>query len=90
MRKKPFSLDLLVDLVKHVPEGYLKWQQIHEHFDVKKINGSWKSISKEVAERGAGIGCEGLIFFDASRLSWKEVCRKQTWSFPQIPVIARG
>src|SRR5581483_7238878 len=88
MAKKAFSIDLLVDLVKHVPEGYLKWQQIHEHFDVRKINGSWKSISKEVSERSAGIGCEGLIFFDASRLSWKEVCRKQTWSFPQIPAIA--
>ena len=28
MAKKPFSIDLLVDLVKHVPEGYLEWRQI--------------------------------------------------------------
>src|SRR5215469_5722536 len=47
MAKKPFSIDLLVDLLKHVPEGYLEWRQIHENFDVKKMNGSWKSISKE-------------------------------------------
>jgi hypothetical protein len=86
MVKKPFSIDLLVDLVKHVPEGYLEWQQIHENFDVKKMNGSWKSISKEVSQRG--VGCKGLTFFDASRVSWKDVCQKQTWSYPQIPPIA--
>ncbi len=88
MGKKPFNIDLLVELVKHVPEGYLEWWQIHENFDVKKMNGSWKSISKEVSQRCAGVDCEGLMFFDASRVSWKEVCRKQKWSFPQIPAIA--
>jgi Helicase conserved C-terminal domain len=85
MAKKPFSIDLLVDLVKHVPEGYLGWQQIHENFDVKKMNGSWKSISKEVSQRG--VGCKGLTFFDASRVSWRDVCQKQTWASPQIPPI---
>src|SRR5215472_13557299 len=35
-----------------------------------------------------GLGCEGLTFFDASRVSWKEVCQKQKWSSPQIPPIA--
>src|SRR5262249_22116098 len=48
--------------------------------------GSWKSISKEASKRG--LGCEGLTFFDASRVSWKEVCQKQKWSSPQIPPIA--
>ena len=86
MAKKPFSNDLLVDLVKHVPEGYLEWRQIHENFDVKKMNGSWKSISKEVSQRG--VGCQGLTFFDASRVSWRDVCQKQTWSYPQIPPLA--
>src|SRR5260370_33308673 len=86
MAKKPFSIDLLVDLVKHVPEGYLEWRQIHENFDVKKINGSWQSISKEASQRG--VGCKGLTFFDASRGSWKDVCQKQAWSSPQIPPIA--
>ena len=28
MAKKPFSIDLLVELVKHVPEGYLQWHQM--------------------------------------------------------------
>jgi hypothetical protein len=83
MAKKPFSIDLLVELVKHVPEGYLQWHQIHGNFNV---NGSWKSISKEASKRG--LGCEGLTFFDASRASWKEVCQKQKWSSPQIPTIA--
>ncbi len=45
--------------------GYLEWRQIHENFDVKKMNGSWKSISEEVSQRG--VGCKGLTFFDASR-----------------------
>lgn len=88
MAKKPFSIDLLVDLVKHVPEGYLEWRQIHENFDVKKINGSWQSISKEASQRG--VGCKGLTFFDASRVSWKDVCQKQTWSSPQIPALTSG
>lgn len=86
MVKKPFSIDLLVDLVKHVPEGYLEWRQIHENFDVQKGKGSWKSISQKVSLRG--IGCQEFTFFDASRISWKEVCRKQTWSSPQLPPIA--
>lgn len=86
MAKKLFSINLLVGLVKHVPEGYLEWRQIHENFDVKKMNGSWQSISKEVSQ--SGVGCKGLIFFDASRVSWKEVCQKQKWSRPQIPAIA--
>lgn len=86
MAKKPFSIDLLVDLVKHVPEGYLEWRQIYENFDVKKMNGSWKSISKEASQRG--VGCQGLTFFDASRVSWRDVCQKQTWSSPQIPPLA--
>jgi len=87
MAKKPFSIDLLVALVKHVPEGYLEWRQIHENFDVNKVNGSWKSISKEATQRG--VGCKGLTFFDASRVSWRDVCQKQAWSSPQIPPIAR-
>src|SRR5436190_12605329 len=86
MAKKPFSIDLLVDLVKHVPEGYLQWHQIHGNFNVKNINGSWKSISKEASQRG--VGCEGLTFFDPSRVSWKDVCQKQKWSSPQIPLRA--
>src|SRR5260370_18881944 len=88
MAKKPLSIDLLVDLVKHVPEGYLEWRQIHENFDVKKINGSWQSISKEASQRG--VGCKVLTFFDASRVSWKDVCQKQTWSSPQIPALTSG
>ena len=86
MVKNRFSIDLLADLVKRVPEGYLTWQQIHGHFDVKKSKGSWKSISKEASQRG--VGCKEFTFFDASRVSWKEVCQKQTWSSPQIPPIA--
>ncbi len=85
MAKKPFSIDLLVDLVKHVPQGYLEWLQIHENFDVKKMHGSWKSISKEVSQ--SGVGCQGLTFFDAARVSWRDVCQKKTWSSPQIPPI---
>lgn len=86
MAKKPFSIDLLVELLKHVPEGYLEWRQIHENFDVKKMNGSWKSISKEASQ--SGVGCKGLTFFDASRVSWRDVCQKQAWSSPQIPPLA--
>ncbi|MBV9713715.1 MAG: hypothetical protein JO011_22685, partial [Ktedonobacteraceae bacterium] len=86
MAEKPFSIDLLVDLLKHVPEGYLEWRQIHENFNVKKDKWSWQSLSKEVSQRG--IGCKGLTFFDASRVSWKDVCQKQKWSRPQIPPIA--
>ena len=71
--------------MKHVPEGYLEWQQIHEHFDVKKMHGSWKSISKAVSQRGAG--CQGLTFFDESRVSWRDVCQRKTWSSPPIPPI---
>lgn len=67
MAKKPFSIDLLVDLLKHVPEGYLEWRQIHENFDVKKMNGSWKSISKEASQ--SGVGCKELTFFDATRVT---------------------
>lgn len=61
MAKKPFSVDLLAELVKRVPEGYLEWWQIREQFDVEKMNGSWKSISKEASQRG--VGCKGLTFF---------------------------
>src|SRR5258708_3093315 len=86
MAKKPFSIDLLVDLVKHVPEGYLEWRQIHENFDVKKRKGCWEINRKEGCE--GGVGWEGLTFFDASRVSWRDVCQKQTWSYPQIPSIA--
>ncbi|GHO73271.1 hypothetical protein KSD_10420 [Ktedonobacter sp. SOSP1-85] len=88
MAKKPFSVDLLAELVKHVPEGYLEWRQIHEHFDVKKMNGSWKSISTEASQRE--VGCKGLTFFDASRVSWRDVCQKQKWARPQIPAITSG
>ena len=59
--------------------------RFYENFDVKKMNGSWKSISKEVSQRG--VGCKGLTFFDVSRMSWRDVCQKRTWASPQIPPL---
>ena len=60
--------------------------RFHENFDVKKMNGSWKSISKEASQRG--VGCKGLTFFDVARVSWRDVCQKRTWAYPQIPPLA--
>ena len=63
MPKKPFSIDLLVDLVKHVPEGYLGWQQIHDNFDVKKINGSKLASSDDLVRAEQVIACADLYLW---------------------------
>jgi len=70
MAKKPFSIDLLVDLVKHVPEGYLEWRQIHESFAVKKKKGSWQAISKEASQNHYRL-CENC-YLDRSYDYWDD------------------